>query len=124
MGIHQGVGERMDDDVKKAIEEMNSRLREVEKFIAKSKDTGHRKEGKAEDAGDYGGLKGGINSIIKDGFINTPRSRDEIHTELARLGYHYSRAAMQTALNRDFMKKKRLITRIKEGKIYKYVVKK
>ncbi len=114
----------MDDDVKKAMEEMDSRLREVEKFIAKSKDTAHRKEGKAEDAEDYGGLKGGINSIIKDGFINTPRSRDEIHTELARLGYHYSRAAMQTALNRDFMKKKRLITRIKEGKIYKYVVKK
>lgn len=114
----------MDDDVRKIIEEMDSRLREVEKFVAKSKNTEHRKETKVENADDYGGLKGGINSIIKDGFISIPRSRDEIHTELARLGYHYSRAAMQTALNRDFMKKKRLITRIKEGKIYKYVVKK
>ena len=114
----------MDDDVRKIIDEMDSRLREVEKFIAKSKDAGHKKEVKAENLGDYSGLKGGINSIIKGGFINTPRSRDEIHTELARLGYHYSRAAMQTALNRDFMQKKRLITRIKEGKLYKYVVKK
>jgi len=73
---------------------------------------------------EFKGLAGGINLMMKNGFFNTPRPVNEIQKELERLGYYHQTGAIRTALNRDFMKKKQILTRIMKDEKWHYVVKK
>jgi len=67
------------------------------------------------------GPSGAISRLIREGFLDTPKTRKEVQDELERQGYYYSRQAIQNVLARDFMKKKSMLTRIgKRGK-WKYV---
>lgn len=110
----------MDEETKQAIDGLDRRLKEVEKAIEKKPET----SSVDKDEHDTSGLKGGINLLINDKFFDSPKALNEVHKELARLNYHYSNGALSTALARDFIKKKRILTRIIEGGVYKYVLRK
>ncbi len=72
----------------------------------------------------FGGLSGGVNLILKEGFLITPKSVGDVQKELERRGYYHSFEAIATLLRRDFMKRRQILTRVeKEGKWY-YVLKK
>jgi len=73
---------------------------------------------------EFKGLAGGISLLIKNGFLNTPRPVGEIQKELERLGYYHQAGAIRTALNRDFMKKKQILTRIMKDAKWHYILKK
>lgn len=112
----------MDENIESTLKEMDARLKKVEVKVF-----GQNSESKPKDVTgnkNYHGLKGGIALLVDKNFFSIQKSRDEIHKELARQGYHPAKSAMQTALNRDFMKKKRILTRIREGNVWKYVIKK
>ena len=72
----------------------------------------------------FKGLSGGINLLIKNQFFNSPKSVEETRVDLAREGYHYSRPSVDKLLRIDFVKNKKILTRIKEGKLWKYVLRK
>ncbi len=43
---------------------------------------------------------GGLRLLVSNGFFNSRRKFSEIESELNRQGYHYSKQAIQTPLNR------------------------
>jgi len=49
---------------------------------------------------------------------------NEAIEELKREGYHYSKISVDKLLRINFMKNNRILTRIKEEKIWKYVIRK
>lgn len=111
----------MDDETKSLIEGLDRRLQAIEKrFAAKSATKNAELEGEKS----YKGLAGGINLLLDEHFFDTPKSKAETREQLALKGYHHPEGAVQAALARDFMKKKRILTRIDEGNIYKYVIRK
>lgn len=70
------------------------------------------------------GLSGAITKLIQEGFLDTPKTRKEVQNDLKRQGYYYAAPAIHTALTRDFMKRKGILTRVgKKGK-WQYVLKK
>ncbi len=79
---------------------------------------------KTESKKDYSGLAGGIRLIVDNGFLNLPKNFKEIREELKREGYHYSNVGIMSTLSETFVKNKRVLTRIKEEKMWKYVLRK
>ena len=71
-------------------------------------------------------LSGGIRLLVEGGFLDTPKSRKDVFEELKRLGYFHRKEAVSTALSRDWMKRKRILTRVPtvDGKGWLYVKKK
>lgn len=111
----------MDEETKVLIDGLDRRLQEVERKLA-GKAT--RLAAELEREKSYSGLKGGITLLMEEHFFDAPKSLDETIKQLAVKGYHHQSGAVQAALARDFMKKKRMLTRIKEENKYKYVVRK
>lgn len=72
----------------------------------------------------FEGLSGGINKLIDEGFFDAPRSLKEVIEEMRRLGYYYAVPAISTALSRDFMQRKGILTRTGKRGNWKYVLKK
>ena len=70
------------------------------------------------------GPSGAISKLIQENFLNTPKTRKEVQDELERQGYYYSRQAIHTALTRDFMRRKGILTRIGRKGEWKYVERK
>lgn len=100
---------------------IEKRLKKLENAVFK-KSTSGKKQGKSSK--DYAGLSGGIRLLIDNGFFKKLRELKEIVAELKRENYHYAKAAISRALARDFVKKAKILTRIKEGKNFKYVLRK
>ena len=48
----------------------------------------------------FGGATGGLRLLISKGFFDQRRFFSEIESELRKQGYHYSKQAIQTPLNR------------------------
>lgn len=112
----------MDEETRNAIDELDKRMQKLEAVLGTGKHAAEKAESKGEK--DYRGLQGGISLLLDENFFNTPKSKAEAREQLALKGYHHPEGAVQAALARDFMKKKRILTRRKEGKIYKYVIRK
>lgn len=72
----------------------------------------------------YKGLSGGIQLIIDNGFFKKQREVKEVISELKREGYHYSNESIAKILSRDFAHTKRILTRVKSGRNYKYAIRK
>jgi hypothetical protein len=72
----------------------------------------------------YSGLNGGIQMLIDEQYFDTPRSGAEVIQKLKEKGYHYGSAAVLKALANYFMKRDRKLGRLKEGKIWKYAIRK
>jgi len=108
--------ERM-DDFEKALRDHERRLSELEKvmFVEKAK---------PKERQEFKGLSGGIKYLRSKGFLNTPKSTREIHEELAREGYHYGDKSVDKLLRIDFTTNKKILTRIKENNVWKYVTRK
>ncbi len=97
---------------------IEKRLTALEKAVFQEK----KRSGTASSS--FEGLKGGIRFIIKNGFFKKLRSLSEIKSELKREGYHYSDASISKILTRDFTNKEKILNRIKEKKVWKYVIRK
>ena len=65
--------------------------------------------------------KGLIQRLWEENFFATPRGLDEVHTELARRGFHYDRTAVAHALV-DLVKDN-ILTRIGRPRRYQYAQK-
>lgn len=107
--------------VEKKIEELIEKISNLEKRLSKI-------EGEPtiikKSKGGFQGLSGGIRLLLKNGFLNEPKSVKEIYEELAREGYHYPKRSVDKLLRVNFMKKQKLLTRIKKGKVWEYVIRK
>lgn len=103
-------------EIEKIIENHEKRISELEKAIFVKKVKPKVEELK--------GLSGGIRVLISKGFLNSPKSVKEILEELKKGGYYYPRKSVNKLLSVDFSTKRRILTRIKENKVWKYVLKK
>jgi hypothetical protein len=75
------------------------------------------------DSKGFKGLNGGFRFLIKNNFFNTPKSVEEIKRELDRESYFYPYTSVSKVAI-DFVKLKRILTRIKEDDVWKYVIRK
>ncbi len=84
-------------------------------------DTSSKKEVKRKS---YSGASGGISLLLDEKFLDSPKSVKEIETEMIRQGYHYPQSTISKLLAVNFMRNSKKITRIKEDKKWKYVIRK
>jgi hypothetical protein len=63
-----------------------------------------------------------INELISSGFFDEPKPINELKTKLEEKGIFYARAIIDEKIRRGFLGKE--LTRIKQNKIWQYVVKK
>lgn len=105
------------EEVKKVVENHEKRISELEKAIFAEK---IKPKGKQE----FKGLSGGIEHLISKGSLDAPKSVKEIQDELRKEGYHYPLASVAKLLSVDYMTKQKILTRIKERNVWKYVVRK
>ncbi len=68
-------------------------------FGANAKPVASRKAVKSP-TDDFKGATGGLRLLISNGFFDRRRKFSEIESELNKQGYHYSKQAIQTPLNR------------------------
>ena len=99
---------------------LKKKIKEIEKIIVPREN----KETKKSNKKNYSGLAGGIRMLIDETFLNQPRTVNEIWSELKRQGYHYPKQSASKLLSINFMKAQRILTRTKEDKKWKYVVRK
>jgi hypothetical protein len=107
--------------------EINARFELIEKRldILETKKINHLEEtDNKKGEQNFSGLAGGIRMLIENGFLNSPKNFKEIKEELKREGYHYSDAGIISTLTETFIKSKKILTRIKEDKFWKYVIRK
>ncbi|PIN88136.1 hypothetical protein COV12_00120 [Candidatus Woesearchaeota archaeon CG10_big_fil_rev_8_21_14_0_10_32_24] len=112
-----------EEQIKQEFEKIWDKIKELENKIFQKKEI-TTKERKPYSKKDYKGLAGGIRLIITEGFLNSPRSVNEIFNELKRQGYHYPQKSVSKLLSINFMKNTRILTRVKENKKWKYVLRK
>jgi hypothetical protein len=65
--------------------------------------------------------KGVIQKLWEESWFNTPKGLDDVHTELARRGFHYDRTAVAHALV-DLVKEN-VLTRLGRPRRYQYAQK-
>ena len=111
-----------EQEIRARVEAIEKRLEAVEGRLGPIKNI--KLERKEEFKEDFSGLAGGIRLLIKSSFLNSPKGFKEIKEELKREGYHYSDAGIISTLTETFIKNKKTLTRIKENKLWKYVIRK
>ena len=102
--------------IKAMLEDHERRIKILEKKLPKQK--------RQESNGDYKGLSGGIRFLIDNNFLNEPKTANEITAELKREGYHHSLASVSKMLGVNYTKKKKILNRIKEKGVWRYVLRK
>ena len=113
------------------LEEVQKMLLDHEKRISflesgkQTSNTSKKQKGNVSKSNNsYNGLAGGIRFLINEGFLNEPKSIPEIESELKREGYHYSSSGVASTLSETFTKSQKVLNRIKDGKIWRYVIRK
>lgn len=106
--------------IEKRLDSFEERLDRLEKkvFIKKEEKSIN------ENSKNYEGLTGGINFLIDQGYFKKLTPVTDIISELKKENYIYSRQAVDLILRRDFVKKMKILTRVKEEGIWKYVLRK
>lgn len=114
------------NDLKRRIEELEKRVTNLENGGSSDKISSYSIQPKKEQGANikYKGLTGGITFLIDNGFLNTLRSSREIHEELKKEGYIYRAEAVDTILRRDFVSKKKILSRTHEENVWKYGLRK
>jgi hypothetical protein len=105
------------DKIEKIIQDHEKRISELEKRVFVEKIKPKEKQ-------EFEGLSGGIEFLISKGFLDAPKSVKEIQEELKKEGYHYPYSSINKLLSVNFMAKQKRLTRISEGKVWKYVLRK
>lgn len=109
------------EKLKKIIEDHEDRIGKLEKqFLAKSVQSTTKK---TKNELNYSGTSGGIQFLINNGFLNSPKSSQVVYEEMKREGYHKPIKNIDATLRLVFVKKK-ILERIKEDKVWKYVIRK
>lgn len=109
----------MEDEIKKILKNLESRLKKVEKVLFSNKT--ERAKAKSKD---YKGLAGGIRFLIDNNFFSQPKSLKEIKNELEKENYYYSQSGIASTLSETFTKSQKILTRIKDKIGWKYVLRK
>ncbi len=104
--------------------ELEKRMDELEKRVIKLEKTVFTQKTSAVRSKNYKGLVGGIRFLVDSGFFKKLRSVNDAHNELKREGYYHSLQTVDTILRRDFVSKKKILSRTKEDDIWKYAVRK
>lgn len=111
----------MEKDIEDKFLDLENRVTKIEKILFNKQS---RKKIESKTTNKYEGLTGGIVFLIDNRFFDKPRLVTEIIEELKKEGYHYGRQAVDILLRRDFVKKKKKLTRNKDDKLWKYVIRK
>lgn len=72
----------------------------------------------------FSGLQGGIRFLICKGFFNEPKTAKEVWAELRKEGYYHSYKSVDKSLRIDLMQKQKILARVKEDNVWKYVLRK
>lgn len=108
--------------VKISIIDDKGRKFEGEAILAKKSSRDESDESQSFSDSNFKGLKGGIELLISQGFLDNPKNAKEVTEELKKEGYFNQKEAVDTALRRDFVLKKKTLTRIKQDKLWHYVI--
>jgi hypothetical protein len=100
-------------EIEKEIEDLKNRVSKIEKEVFIKKVNIKAKKT---------GLPAGINLLIERGFFNNPKSVSQTEDELEKEGYFCMRETLDRTLRRDFMKAKRVLTRVKKNNLWHYVL--
>lgn len=97
------------------LKDLQDRIARLEQVLLGKR---QRMPGKA-DPGDFKGATGGVRLLTTKGYFNRKRTFGEIKEALASHGYHYSKQAIQTPLNK-LSKPGSLLVSFREGgrKVY------
>jgi hypothetical protein len=109
-------------ELEKTLRTHEKRILALEKILL-SQET-KTQQAKSSDENDFKGLIGGIRFLISKGFLNDPKSVKEIQGELKKEGYHYGEKSVSKILIIDLMQKRKIITRVEEDNVWKYVLRK
>jgi hypothetical protein len=101
------------EEIKTILKDFESRLKKIEEHLFEKK-TPVKKISKLK------GIPRGINDLIDNGFFNFPRTVDKIIKELETEGHFGSKARIDTAIRRDFFKRKGLLKRVKKEDKWHY----
>lgn len=107
------------DELIKRIENIEDRIKKIEGVLFSDD-----KPVELKTKENFSGLAGGIRFLIKNGFFNEPRTLKEVIDELKREGYHRSTSGVASTLSVTFTANQKILTRIKEEKTWKYVIRK
>src|ERR1700730_5383194 len=78
----------------KTISDLVRRIEKLERAVF----SGDKKQNPKK--ADFKGATGGLRLLVSNGFCDRRRLFSDIEAELAKLGYHYGKQAIQTPLNR------------------------
>ncbi len=106
------------EKLKKIIEVHEDRISKLEKSFSNNK-KGKPKEKKFT----YEGVSGGVQMLIDNGFLDSPKPAKDVFNEMKREGYYNSLKNVDGSLRNVFVKKK-VLQRIKEENVWKYVIRK
>lgn len=108
------------------LEKIDKRLERIEKKISVNTNISSNvvKSTSSTKKKQYKGTSGGIQLLIDEGFFEKPKSMRGILDELKKEGYFYPLQSVDAAVRKEFFKRKKVLVRIKEGKIWLYVIKK
>ena len=109
-------------ELEKTINAHEKRILKLEKILLSQE--ANVQQPKSKEEKDFKGLTGGIDFAISNGFLNTPRSVKEIHEQLKTEGYHYGEKSVEKILRVNLMQKRKILTRIRENDVWKYVLRK
>lgn len=104
-------------ELEKKLETHEKRIKQLEKLMAPQ-------QAKKEKEPNFKGLTGGINFIISQQYLNNPKSVKEIVEKLKLEGYHYGEKSAEKILRVNLMQKRKILTRVREDDIWKYVIRK
>lgn len=120
----------------KKLEALEMRLDNMEKILLefrsfiekpkleKTKSTQDDKKNLESSNRPYKGIVGGVQFLIDNNFLNQLRSMREIYEELKREGYYYPLQSVDTTLRRDFVSRKKILSRQQVDGVWKYVLRK
>ena len=108
----------MDLEIKKILDKHEERLKKLENFLFKHDKNIEVSTSKLK------GIPKGVQEVISVGFFDTPKSVKQTKEELEKKGHFGSLQRIDTVIRRDFFKRKGVLTRVKEGNSWNYVIKK
>jgi len=109
-------------ELEKKLEIYEKRIGKLEKLLQPKK--AELQETKSKNENDFKGLIGGIRFLISKGFLNSPKNVNQIQEDLKKEGYHYSYDSVDKILRVDLLQKQKILTRVKEENVWKYVIRK
>jgi ribonucleotide reductase alpha subunit len=109
-------------ELEKSIQSHEKRILALEKILNRQQlKIPHKK---AKDETSFKGLMGGIRFLMSKGFLNEPKASKEVEEGLKKEGYHYSYKSVDKILRVNLTQKQKILTRVREDNIWKYVIRK